>query len=170
MFNTNYLLHVYHQLPLHVYHQLPPTCLSPITSMFITNYLLHVYHQLPPCLSPITSYMFNTNYPLHVYHQLPPTCLSPITSYMFITNYLLHVYHQLPPTCLSPITFTCFGVCYTIFTETITLFRKQPYTFCNVAILWTNVMLFCVWSLFIARHDKRKHNVVGKRSTFNVNR
>jgi len=45
----------------------------------------------------------------------------------FITNYLLHVYHQLPP--------TCFGVCYTIFTETITLFHQQLYTFCSVAIL-----------------------------------
>jgi hypothetical protein len=34
-FITNYLLHVYHQLP--------PTCLSPVTSyMFITSYLLHV--------------------------------------------------------------------------------------------------------------------------------
>jgi len=37
--------------------------------------------------------------------------------------------HHLPP--------TCFGVCYTIFRETIALFAQKLYGFCNVTIKCT---------------------------------
>ena len=47
-----------------------------------------------------------------------------------------HIYHHLPP--------TCFGVCYTIFRETIALLAPKPYAFCNVAYLLQNHMLFAV--------------------------
>jgi len=37
-----------------------------------------------------------------------------------------YIYHKLPP--------TCFGVCYTIFRETIALLAQKLYAFCNVAM------------------------------------
>jgi hypothetical protein len=37
-----------------------------------------------------------------------------------------YIYPQLPP--------TCFGVCYTIFMDTIALLAQKLYAFCNVAI------------------------------------
>jgi len=35
-----------------------------------------------------------------------------------------YIYHQLPP--------MCFGVCYTIFKQTIALLAQELYAFCNV--------------------------------------
>jgi hypothetical protein len=35
-----------------------------------------------------------------------------------------YIYHHLPP--------TCFGVCYTIFRETIAILAQELYAFCNV--------------------------------------
>ena len=37
-----------------------------------------------------------------------------------------YIYHQLPP--------ACFGVCYTIFMETIALLAQKLYAFCSVPI------------------------------------
>jgi hypothetical protein len=37
-----------------------------------------------------------------------------------------YIYQHVPP--------TCFGVCYTIFRETTSLFAQNIYTFCNVVI------------------------------------
>ena len=36
-----------------------------------------------------------------------------------------YIYHQLPP--------TCFGVCYTLFRETIALVAQKLYAFCHAA-------------------------------------
>ena len=36
-----------------------------------------------------------------------------------------YIYHELPP--------TCFGICYTIFGETIVLLAHELHVFCNVA-------------------------------------
>jgi len=37
-----------------------------------------------------------------------------------------YIYHQLPP--------TCFGACYIILRETITLFAQELYASCNVVM------------------------------------
>jgi len=44
------------------------------------------------------------------------------------------IYHQLPP--------TCFGLCYTIFRETIALLAQKLHAFCNVAIKCTIHLFF----------------------------
>jgi len=53
--------------------------------------------------------------------------------FLFLLNaqYVLnmYVYHQLPP--------ACFGVCYTIFRETIALLAQKLYPFCIVVVKCT---------------------------------
>jgi len=49
-----------------------------------------------------------------------------------------YIYHHLP--------YACFGVCYTIFRETIALFAQELYAFCNVVtlIVLYNVKYTCI--------------------------
>jgi hypothetical protein len=44
-----------------------------------------------------------------------------------------YIYHKLPP--------TCFGVCYTIFRDTITLFAQKLLSLCSVAIKCTIIII-----------------------------
>jgi hypothetical protein len=49
-----------------------------------------------------------------------------------------HIYHQLPP--------TFFGICYTIFRQTIALLVQELYAFCNVAMKHTIYPVFLIYS------------------------
>jgi len=66
--------------------------------------------------------MVNTVHPLHSEHFF---------LFQLNAHSMLHtcLYHQLPP--------TSFGVCYTIFRETIILLAPKLYAFCNTAVKGT---------------------------------
>jgi len=57
-----------------------------------------------------------------------------------------YIYHKLP--------LTCFGVCYTIFRETIALFAQKLLSLCNVAIKCTIYHIFKIYN----QHCKFKTN------------
>ena len=52
-----------------------------------------------------------------------------------------YTYHQLPP--------TCFGVCYTIFSETVALPAQKLYAFCNVAIKYMIYLVFLKFTMLL---------------------